>query len=307
MTLHKGTPHGVRCVVARDRAAASAEGQTGKCSTDDTLEAPRIDVTVRVVLPQEGGGEVVPGTAAFSAADGGMRSSTDRLLMASQMKALCREILFQARDDNDAKHEEEGGGNRFERKGGGDRAGTEVAAVTTTANQGAKAAAKSPIPPRLPRFSSEAESMACLRAAGSRANVYVHRAMLASRSEFFRVMWSMPMRERSSGIEQPIELKGVKSSAALRAMVLYMYTASLSYPCASEKQCAEMLKLADQFGIPCLKQACERLATSALSKTNFSSFYFAAGEERETGAYLATQDEMVEWAPFSPVQQERAI
>eukprot|EP00471_Norrisiella_sphaerica_P004008 CAMPEP_0184485836 /NCGR_PEP_ID=MMETSP0113_2-20130426/7421_1 /TAXON_ID=91329 /ORGANISM="Norrisiella sphaerica, Strain BC52" /LENGTH=1257 /DNA_ID=CAMNT_0026867481 /DNA_START=367 /DNA_END=4137 /DNA_ORIENTATION=+ len=111
----------------------------------------------------------------------------------------------------------------------------------------------------------EADTMACLQAFGEK--VYVHRALVGARSSFFKSMWQLPMQENRQGLE-PVELRGVESKASFIAMIRYLYTGNIDYATQSPSQCAELLKLADQFGIDSLKDATERLGINLLSKDN---------------------------------------
>ncbi|XP_038157121.1 kelch-like protein 23 [Cyprinodon tularosa] len=116
---------------------------------------------------------------------------------------------------------------------------------------------------------------------GESAQVFhCHRALLAARSSYFKVMFTADMRERSDRV---IKLSGV-DRAVLSALLDYVYTGRVS---VTESNVQSLLEAADLLQFSSVKQACEKFLIRLLDVDNclgmhtFAELHQCAGLERE--------------------------
>uniref|UniRef100_A0A3P9I6N1 Kelch-like family member 23 n=1 Tax=Oryzias latipes TaxID=8090 RepID=A0A3P9I6N1_ORYLA len=107
-----------------------------------------------------------------------------------------------------------------------------------------------------------------------------HRALLAARSSYFKVMFTADMRERSNSF---IKLTGV-DCAALRALLDYVYTAQVRI---TDRTVQSLLEAADLLQFTSVKQACEDFLIRLMDVDNclgmhaFAELHLCTKLERE--------------------------
>ncbi|KAK5860977.1 hypothetical protein PBY51_022410 [Eleginops maclovinus] len=129
---------------------------------------------------------------------------------------------------------------------------------------------------------------------------HCHKALLAARSSYFKVMFTADMRERSNSV---IKLIGV-DSGVLDALVNYVYTAQVRI---TQSNVQSLLEAADLLQFISVKQACEEFLIRLLDVDNclgmhaFAELHLCPGLEREArrvmlGRFteLIQQDEFLE-------------
>ncbi|KAM9850695.1 kelch-like protein 23 [Aulostomus maculatus] len=109
---------------------------------------------------------------------------------------------------------------------------------------------------------------------------HCHKALLAARSSYFKVMFTADMRERSNRL---ITLAGV-DCGILAALVNFVYTAQVSI---TESNVQSLLEAADLLQFISVKQACEQFLIRLLDVDNclgmhaFAQRHLCPGLERE--------------------------
>ncbi|XP_012728669.2 kelch-like protein 23 [Fundulus heteroclitus] len=129
---------------------------------------------------------------------------------------------------------------------------------------------------------------------------HCHRALLAARSSYFRVMFTADMRERSDRV---VKLSGV-DCAVLGALLDYVYTARVR---VTEGNAQSLLEAADLLQFGGVKRACEDFLVRLLDVDNclgmhdFAELHQCAALEREARrvmlsrfAELTEQEEFLE-------------
>lgn len=132
-----------------------------------------------------------------------------------------------------------------------------------------------------------------------------HRALLAARSSYFKVMFTADMRERSNSV---VTLSGV-DCAVLGALVNYVYTAQL---CITEGNVQSLLEAADLLQFTSVKQACEEFLVRLLDVDNclgmhaFAQLHLCAGLEREARrVMLSSFPELTQQEEFLQLDHEK--
>jgi hypothetical protein len=97
--------------------------------------------------------------------------------------------------------------------------------------------------------------------------VYGHKAVLASQSEVFKVMFSVPMEKGA-----PIRLE--MGYPALDAFILFFYRATVN-PSVLRSNLFDLLQAADKYGVRMLKSLCEEEILQSISPTKVLVTYVA--------------------------------
>ncbi|XP_017279903.1 kelch-like protein 23 [Kryptolebias marmoratus] len=139
-----------------------------------------------------------------------------------------------------------------------------------------------------------------LQCADSGQVFHCHRALLAARSSYFKVMFTADMRERSDSV---VKLSGV-DRAVLGALLDYVYSARVRITAANVQS---LLEAADLLQFSAVKRACEDFLVRLLDVDNclgmhaFAELHLCARLEREARrvmlsrfAELAEQEEFLE-------------
>lgn len=141
---------------------------------------------------------------------------------------------------------------------------------------------------------------------GDSAQVFhCHRALLAARSSYFKVMFTADMRERSKSV---VRLTGV-DCGVLAALLNYVYTAQV---CITESNVQSLLEAADLLQFGSVKRACEEFLVRLLDVDNclgmhaFAQLHLCPGLEREARRVMLSRfAELVQQEEFLELDQER--
>jgi len=111
-----------------------------------------------------------------------------------------------------------------------------------------------------------------------------HRAVLATRSSFFRALFNSNMDESKSGRMVVVDM----SSDTIRDVLMYIYTGRVE---EIDTKAMDMLEAADRFDLSGLKKACEEFLIGTLDKENVLDLFVLAdlhnaGELREAAKCL---------------------
>uniref|UniRef100_A0A1A8C284 Kelch-like 23 n=1 Tax=Nothobranchius kadleci TaxID=1051664 RepID=A0A1A8C284_NOTKA len=119
-----------------------------------------------------------------------------------------------------------------------------------------------------------------LQCAESGQVYHCHRALLAARSSYFKVMFTADMRERSNSV---IKLRGL-DCGVLGALLDYVYSAQVRI---TESNVQNLLEAADLLQFAAVKQACEEFLVRLLDVDNclgmhtFAELHLCPSLERE--------------------------
>ncbi|KAM6935020.1 kelch-like protein 23 [Xenentodon cancila] len=134
---------------------------------------------------------------------------------------------------------------------------------------------------------------------------HCHKALLAARSSYFKVMFTADMRERSDRV---IKLTGV-DCGVLGALLDYIYTAQV---CITESNVQSLLEAADLLQFITVKQACEEFLIRLLDVDNclgmhaFAELHLCPRLEREASRVMLSRFmELTEQEEFLEVDYER--
>ena len=144
-----------------------------------------------------------------------------------------------------------------------------------------------------------------LRCADSAQVFHCHKALLAARSSYFRVMFTADMRERSDRV---VTLSGV-DRGALAALLDYVYTARVR---VTEANVQSLLEAADLLQFVAVKRACEEFLVRLLDVDNclgmhaFAELHLCPRLEREARRVMLSRfAELSEQEEFLEVDGER--
>ncbi|KAM4559235.1 kelch-like protein 23 [Odontesthes bonariensis] len=134
---------------------------------------------------------------------------------------------------------------------------------------------------------------------------HCHKALLAARSSYFKVMFTADMRERSNSV---IKLTGVDCEV-LGALVDYVYTAQVRI---TESNVQSLLETADLLQFITVKQACEGFLIRLLDVDNclgmhtFAELHLCPRLEREARRVMLSRfTELIEQDEFLDVNHEK--
>ncbi|XP_041856783.1 kelch-like protein 23 [Melanotaenia boesemani] len=134
---------------------------------------------------------------------------------------------------------------------------------------------------------------------------HCHKAILAARSSYFKVMFTADMKERSNSV---IKLTGV-DCGVLGALVDYVYTAQVSI---TENNVQSLLEAADLLQFITVKQACEEFLIRHLDADNclgmhaFAEMHVCPRLEREARRVMLSRfTELIEQEEFLEVDHEK--
>ncbi|XP_028991863.1 kelch-like protein 23 [Betta splendens] len=132
-----------------------------------------------------------------------------------------------------------------------------------------------------------------------------HKALLAARSSYFKVMFTADMRERTHGV---VKLRGLHCGV-LGALVDYVYTAQVRI---TEANVQSLLEAADLLQFAPVKRACEEFLVRLLDVDNclgmhaFAQLHLCPGLEREARRVMLSRfPELIRQEEFVELDCER--
>jgi len=96
-----------------------------------------------------------------------------------------------------------------------------------------------------------------------------HRAVLASRSSFFRALFNSQMDESKSGKMVVVDM----STDTIRDVLMYIYSGRVE---EIDNKAMDLLEAADRFDLPGLKKSCEECLIGTLDKENVLDLFVLA-------------------------------
>lgn len=146
-----------------------------------------------------------------------------------------------------------------------------------------------------------------LQCADSGQVFHCHRALLAARSSYFKVMFTADMRERSNSV---VTLSGV-DGAVLGELLDYVYSAQVRI---TESNVQSLLEAADLLQFTAVKHACEEFLVRHLDVDNclgmraFAELHLCARLEREARRVMLSRfTELIEQEEFLGVGHEELV
>ncbi|KAM9342265.1 kelch-like protein 23 [Pholidichthys leucotaenia] len=134
---------------------------------------------------------------------------------------------------------------------------------------------------------------------------HCHRALLSTRSSYFRVMFTADMKERSNSV---IKLTGMDCEV-LGALIDFVYTAHV---CITESNVQSLLEAADLLQFASVKQACEEFLIRLLDVDNclgmhtFAQLHLCPGLEREARRLMLSRfPELLQKEEFLELDSEK--
>ncbi|XP_068602505.1 kelch-like protein 23 [Brachionichthys hirsutus] len=134
---------------------------------------------------------------------------------------------------------------------------------------------------------------------------HCHKALLSAHSPYFKVMFTAPMKERSSSV---IKLSGV-DCGALRALLGFVYSARI---CISESNVQSLLEAADLLQFVSVKQSCENVLIRLLDVDNclgmhaFARLHLCPRLEREARRLMMSRfTDLLQQEEFLELDQEK--
>uniref|UniRef100_A0A1A8RQT8 Kelch-like 23 n=1 Tax=Nothobranchius rachovii TaxID=451742 RepID=A0A1A8RQT8_9TELE len=144
-----------------------------------------------------------------------------------------------------------------------------------------------------------------LQCAESGQVYHCHRALLAARSSYFKVMFTADMRERSNSV---IKLRGL-DCGVLGALLDYVYSAQVRI---TESNVQNLLEAADLLQFTAVKQACEEFLVRLLDVDNclgmhtFAELHLCPSLEREARRLMLSRFvELMKQEEFLEVEHEK--
>uniref|UniRef100_A0A1A8GNI2 Kelch-like 23 n=1 Tax=Nothobranchius korthausae TaxID=1143690 RepID=A0A1A8GNI2_9TELE len=144
-----------------------------------------------------------------------------------------------------------------------------------------------------------------LQCAESGQVYHCHRALLAARSSYFKVMFTADMRERSNSV---IKLRGL-DCGVLGALLDYVYSAQVRI---TESNVQNLLEAADLLQFAAVKRACEEFLVRLLDVDNclgmhtFAELHLCPSLEREARRLMLSRFvELMEQEEFLEVEHEK--
>uniref|UniRef100_A0A1A8KR46 Kelch-like 23 n=1 Tax=Nothobranchius kuhntae TaxID=321403 RepID=A0A1A8KR46_NOTKU len=144
-----------------------------------------------------------------------------------------------------------------------------------------------------------------LQCAESGQVYHCHRALLAARSSYFKVMFTADMRERSNSV---IKLRGL-DCGVLGALLDYVYSAQVRI---TESNVQNLLEAADLLQFAAVKQACEEFLVRLLDVDNclgmhtFAELHLCPSLEREARRLMLSRFvELMKQEEFLEIEHEK--
>ncbi|KAF7215873.1 kelch-like protein 23 [Nothobranchius furzeri] len=144
-----------------------------------------------------------------------------------------------------------------------------------------------------------------LQCAESGQVYHCHRALLAARSSYFKVMFTADMRERSNSV---IKLRGL-DCGVLGALLDYVYSAQVRI---TESNVQNLLEAADLLQFAAVKQACEEFLVRLLDVDNclgmhtFAELHLCPSLEREARRLMLSRFvELMKQEEFLEAEHEK--